>query len=91
MLNKSNLNSVMTFQQIKVEIELIRKALENFDVEAIDIILMDEKEVTNLFKISRSTLYNYREKYNFKTYSFLGRKYYLKHEIYEELINQLLK
>lgn len=86
-----NLNSVETFQQMKVEIQKIQEALENLDVDSMHLILMEEKEVLELFKVSRSTLYNYRSKYKLKAYNLFGRNYFFKHEIYEVLINQLLK
>lgn len=44
-----NLNSVETFQQMKVEIPKIQEALENLDVDSMHLILMEEKEVLELF------------------------------------------
>ncbi|QTV06617.1 helix-turn-helix domain-containing protein [Faecalibacter bovis] len=83
-------NTMKTFQQIIVEIDKIKLALENLDVHSMDLVLMEEREVLELLKISRSTLFNYREKKIIKAYNFFGRNIYFKHEIYKVIINQLL-
>lgn len=91
MAQDKNPNTVQRFQQILVEIERIKLALEKLDVNSMDLILMEEKEVLQTLKISRTTLFNYREKKLIKTYNFFGRNIYLKHEIYEVIIKQLMQ
>jgi len=50
-------NSLYSFQQLKVEIEAIKRTLENKDLFSTDIYLLDEAEVIKALKISRSTFY----------------------------------
>ena len=87
----TTLNAVNCFQQLLVEINLIKQALDEKNFYSIELYLMEEKDVMQFLKISRSTLYNYREKKILKSYSFFGRNTYFRHEIYEAIILQLLK
>lgn len=84
-------NSVFCFQQLLVEINKIRSAFEAKSFDAIELVLMEEKEVLELLKISRTTLYKYNKKQMLLPQNFFGRKIYLRHEIYAEIINQLIK
>jgi len=87
----TKINSVIHFKQIESDIEMIKQAMEKKDFYSLDIFLMEEKDVLNFLKISRSTLFNYREKNEIKAYYFFGRNVYWRHEIYQAIINQLLK
>jgi hypothetical protein len=87
----NNQNSMYSFQQLKVEINTIKQLFLNGDLAVIDLVVMTEKEVLHLLKISRTTLFKYREQKLIKSYQVFNRNVYLKHEIYEAIINQILK
>ena len=83
--------SVNRFRQLEIEIGEIRLALERGDFYSLDLYLMEEKQVLDYLKISRSTLFNYREKGIIKAYQFFGRNIYFRHEIYEAVLHLLSK
>lgn len=78
------------FHQMKDEIEKIKQALQHLDVMQIEFILMEEREVLQFLKISKNTLLSYRKKYGLNHYNIFGRNYYLKHEIYEAILVQII-
>lgn len=84
-------HSMYSFQQLKVEIDTISHAIANKEFYALDIYLMEEAEVLQFLKISRATWYKYRKIYNMKTIPLFGRKLYLKHQIIDIIIQQMLK
>lgn len=90
MKKMANKNSAHLFLMLQKEIDEIKKALENKDFYAIDLYIMEEREVLEFLGISKKTLYNYRKKQAIKTINFFGRNVYLRHEIYETIIKQIL-
>lgn len=87
----TNNYSIQQFHLMQYEIENIKEALKHRDLVVIDLILMEEREVLQFLKVTRNTLLNYRKKYGIAVYNIFGRNYYLKHEIYEAILNQILK
>ncbi len=79
------------FQQLLIGIEAIQKAIENKNFFSLDIYFMEEVEVLEFLKISRSTLFNYRRKNKIQANFILGRNIYLRHQVYKLLLENLLK
>lgn len=85
------LNTMYCFQQLKAEINTIRKAIESKEFYSLEIYFMDEAEVLQFLKISRSTLYKYKKIYNLEAIPLFGRNMYCKHHIIEIIVDQLIK
>lgn len=84
-------NSMYCFQQLKVEIDAIKKAIESKEFYSLDIYFMEEAEVLQFLKISRGTFHKYRKIYKIDGAPLFGKKFYLKHQIIALIIEQLLK
>lgn len=91
MKDKDFNNSLLSFQQLKNEIESIKKAIEERDFSTPDVFFYEEPAILKAFKISRSTWYKYRRKHGIKAVILFGRTIYLKHEVLEVIIDQILK
>ena len=84
-------NSLQSFQQLKVEIELIKKTIEKREFYPLEIFLIEEPELLAALKISRSTFFKYRKIYGIKAIPLFGRNVYLKHLVYEKVIDLSIK
>ena len=91
MKRNNSFNSLQQFHLLKNEIDKIKEDLKHRDLHVVEIILMEEREVLQFLKVSKNTLVNYRKKYQLKPYNVFGRTYYLKHEFYETILNQLVQ
>ncbi|MBW1618635.1 MULTISPECIES: helix-turn-helix domain-containing protein [Empedobacter] len=69
----------------------MQQAFAEGNISSLDLYLMEEEDVLQYLKICKSTLYNYRKKNLLKAYNYFGRNVYLRHEVYQAIINQLLK
>lgn len=84
-------NSMYGLQFLLKEIHTIKEAIKNKQFYSTDIYLMDEAQALQFLKISRSTWYKYKKVYKINAISVFGRSLFLKHQIIEVLIKQILK
>jgi len=88
--NEERNESFNYLEEIKISIRQLEQNLNNTKNLNLSFFLMEEVEVLELLKISKSTLYRYRAKAKIFPIFFFGRNVYNKNEVNRFIIKELL-
>lgn len=76
---------------LREEIQNLKNELQHLNWQNVEVLLLEEQDVLTFFKISKTTFYKYREKFKITPIEIFGRKLYSKLQIYNCLIDHILK